>query len=1254
MKTKLLFLLLYIITISSTYAQNIYCNGPWGGAGAIGDPARWTYIGQAGNSNDASTGKGAVSYGYSYFDRFVRIGDWVVFLNSVDPSGSGNYSGLLGDNGLQLITYNGSQWVARSWSCGGTGQSLTASQVSKVAVSYVSFNLACRFANWVATGSVSSGAYTFASSAANANVTSINYAFQGVRLPTENEFYKAAYYNPTSGSYNTYGATNLSGGDPVQTDVSSNATLVNQSGSPYQLSMAGLYGGPNGTHCLWQIQAGQGDRSAYGLFNMVGGFHHLLTINQGGSQDATAGLMMFRPGNQLEGTSGQSKYWSYPGSASDAGWTMNAHLASPSFHLVIVGNECGGCPTLSDPVVTNGSRCGTGTVTTSLTTNCTTAGSSLHIYSEVGLTNDITSQFTIAGSSITTPSITSTKTYYAVCQSTSSATTCFSDSDAFTATVTTAPTATASATQPTCTGTNAPDNGKITIAAFTAGQRYQYTSGVTFTGTATPASITTIPVGGVITTTLPNTSGSYTVRIYHATDDACFVDRTVNITAAVCCTIPTTTATTTNATCTGPTANTDGKITIVGFTAGQRYQYTSGATFSGTKIPTSITAIPTGGVVATTLANTASSYTVRIYDATDNTCFVDRIVGTTVTDCSCPMVEAPAVGNASRCGTGTVVASITTLCATGSTLKIFSNSTLTTDVTSTFTVAVSNVTSPSILATATYYAACVDNTFTSCKSTGDSFILTITPPPTATASATQPSCTGTNSPNNGGLTIAGFTAGQRYQYTSGATFTGTATPASITAIPVGGVIASTLANTTGSYTIRIYDATDDACFIDRTINITAVACCTTPTAKGYGVPATCSNGSANNDASINLYNLANVTKYGYSIGLTYTGSAFASATTASGTTATITGLSGASTNITYTIRVFNGSNTCFDDIQVTVPFVGCNTSCIINGGADQLICEPTTTTNLPDATAAQEWIIGNNNPVAASINATTGVVTGMTVNGIYSFILRDKVNTTCADEVYIFRGILELPFVSSCESSFQLPTTTGAVWTVASGAASVTADGFITGMNTNGNYQFNVTFGGCSATITVEKITCAIVCIKPDAGADITMCSPKTGIDLADAAASTQWIAVAGNPATAIINASTGVISGMTAIGTYKFRLQTTADATCFDEMQIVVSAGDAAIALCNDGSTSYKLTAPANLTNVIWYNMAGQQVGTGNTLNVTSTTNGLADGSEAFYYEGKDGTATGCDVTLCCPVKFITQICCPIPNCGTVSVIKN
>lgn len=183
-------------------------------------------------------------------------------------------------------------------------------------------------------------------------------------------------------------------------------------------------------------------------------------------------------------------------------------------------------------------------------------------------------------------------------------------------------------------------------------------------------------------------------------------------------------------------------------------------------------------------------------------------------------------------------------------------------------------------------------------------------------------------------------------------------------------------------------------------------------------------------------------------------------------------------------------------------------------------------------------------------------------------------------------------------------------------------------------------------------VTEAPPCTMPDAGADVTICLPKTTLDLTDAAAGTTWSVGSGNPATATINATTGKITGLTVAGTYKFVLTNTSDAACKDEMQVIVTEGDTPILLCDDGSTSYTLTAQAGLTNVVWYNMAGQQVGTGNTLVVSSNTNGLSDGSEAFYYEASD--ASLCPVEACCPVKFITESCCPVPNCLSVTVIKN
>lgn len=86
------------------------------------------------------------------------------------------------------------------------------------------------------------------------------------------------------------------------------------------------------------------------------------------------------------------------------------------------------------------------------------------------------------------------------------------------------------------------------------------------------------------------------------------------------------------------------------------------------------------------------------------------------------------MADASCCGTGSISATLSTTCAAGSSLKIFSNPGLTVDETASFTITASSITKGSLNATATYYAACQSEAFPNCKSTGDAFILTITPP----------------------------------------------------------------------------------------------------------------------------------------------------------------------------------------------------------------------------------------------------------------------------------------------------------------------------------------------------------------------------------------------------------------------------------------------------------------------------------------------------------------------------------------------
>ena len=69
---------------------------------------------------------------------------------------------------------------------------------------------------------------------------------------------------------------------------------------------------------------------------------------------------------------------------------------------------------------------------------------------------------------------------------------------------------------------------------------------------------------------------------------------------------------------------------------------------------------------------------------------------------------------------------------------------------------------------------------------------------------------------------------------------------------------------------------------------------------------------------------------------------------------------------------------------------------------------------------------------------------------------------------------------------------------------------------------------------------------------------------------------------------------------------------------------------MCEAGTIT--LTACGTLSNIIWYNSSDVQVGTGTTLAITATTNGMADGADQYYYAGEN--AGGC-TEKACPVNI-------------------
>jgi sulfatase modifying factor 1 len=235
----------------------------------------WTPVGNPGNAND-STGYGSVGYSYSIDKYDVTVGQYTAFLKSVaatDTYGLYNPS-MATDLNIAGIAQSGS---SGSYAYGVIGSS------ANLPITYVSWGDAARFSNWLQNGqpglggpavpqnasSTEDGAYTLngAISAAALNAVTRN-AVATIFIPSENEWYKAAYYNP-AGSYNQYPFSSntiptsaMPGSTPNTANIRSNSGAFAVTGSTSYSSSSQNY--------LTDVGAYTASASPYGAYDMGG------------------------------------------------------------------------------------------------------------------------------------------------------------------------------------------------------------------------------------------------------------------------------------------------------------------------------------------------------------------------------------------------------------------------------------------------------------------------------------------------------------------------------------------------------------------------------------------------------------------------------------------------------------------------------------------------------------------------------------------------------------------------------------------------------------------------------------------------------------------------------------------------------------------------------------------------------------------------------------------------------------------------
>jgi formylglycine-generating enzyme len=256
----------------------------------------WVTVGDPGNAAD-TTGSpnpaGAVADSFRIMKFEFTNQQYTEFLNSVDASGTNPnsvYSPSMGLNVRGGISFtsgaaSGSKYAVRS-------------NMGDKPVNYVSWFDAARVSNWLMNGatgtsSMETGAYTL-NNAISGNAVAVNPGAT-FYIPTENQWYKAAYYkgSGTNAGYWDYATQS----DSAPTAVTAGLTGIGSSGSAGNFANYNLVADWNGRDGNVTTVGTNGGASAYGAFDMSGNLFEWNDLtgaagssrgNRGGSWTSTA------------------------------------------------------------------------------------------------------------------------------------------------------------------------------------------------------------------------------------------------------------------------------------------------------------------------------------------------------------------------------------------------------------------------------------------------------------------------------------------------------------------------------------------------------------------------------------------------------------------------------------------------------------------------------------------------------------------------------------------------------------------------------------------------------------------------------------------------------------------------------------------------------------------------------------------------------------------------------------------------------
>lgn len=307
----------------------------------------WAVVGDPGNApdtltmtkcpgsctGDGTTGYGAVDYTFRISKTHVTNTQYVEFLNAVDPAGDvaeaalnppfpqpPEVDGIYNPNMSFSSTSN--IGVTRTGGIDYTAGATTGSKYSvklgqeNYPATWISWNAAARFANWLhngqGSGDTESGVYNNIPAAASDPIPERE---EGATffLPSEDEFYKAAYYDPAknggSGGYWQYGTqsdTAPTAEGPAGGNNSANYAKTDGSPGPsgdtfWQTGFTSLQ---EGVDYLTDVGAYENSDSYYGVLDADGLVHQWTEDSRPNPFNASQELPVYRGGAWRNGEFG--------------------------------------------------------------------------------------------------------------------------------------------------------------------------------------------------------------------------------------------------------------------------------------------------------------------------------------------------------------------------------------------------------------------------------------------------------------------------------------------------------------------------------------------------------------------------------------------------------------------------------------------------------------------------------------------------------------------------------------------------------------------------------------------------------------------------------------------------------------------------------------------------------------------------------------------------------------------------------------